>query len=373
MKSTKVVLKRKSNSLAGITDGQISTCKFASLAKTATFGCLLPQSVKCFVDRPIHSLTVPNRKTSLLNNEHCRFSSSPYFLSSEDNAVESHIERMKTSPYFLSSEGNGSEPQIKRKQNKTEVLKNTDESRNLDEKRTSSFEPLWAGTHEPTTNVKVHTLILGTHPSITSLSKSQYFGHTMNVFWWIVGDCLGFRRSSGISEKSGKPYHFERHLRYGKDKIISYDEQVNIFTSKGFALWDVVASCERKGSLDKDIQKEKPNSIRDFCENHPSVKRIVMANGSTQCAIFNRHFKSWWESGALKPARNEKSLKAFQKFGKVANNFESALIECVCCPGVSPAAAKFTYQEKFHEYEKYCFRPGLLDHEKLNIDYLDKI
>ena len=46
-------------------------------------------------------------------------------------------------------------------------------------KRTNSFEPVWAGTFDPNTSVKVHTLICGTHPSITSLGKSQYFGHPM--------------------------------------------------------------------------------------------------------------------------------------------------------------------------------------------------
>jgi G:T/U-mismatch repair DNA glycosylase len=28
-------------------------------------------------------------------------------------------------------------------------------------------------------NIEAHTLILGTHPSIKSLSESQYYGHTM--------------------------------------------------------------------------------------------------------------------------------------------------------------------------------------------------
>ena len=45
--------------------------------------------------------------------------------------------------------------------------------------RTSSFQPVWAGTFDPNTSIKVHTLVLGTHPSITSLKESEYFGHVM--------------------------------------------------------------------------------------------------------------------------------------------------------------------------------------------------
>ena len=45
--------------------------------------------------------------------------------------------------------------------------------------RTQSFGPLWHGLYETKDPVKIHTLMLGTHPSIASLGKSQYFGHNM--------------------------------------------------------------------------------------------------------------------------------------------------------------------------------------------------
>jgi hypothetical protein len=47
--------------------------------------------------------------------------------------------------------------------------------------RTCSFEAVWAGTFPSLAeeNIKVHTLILGTHPSITSLKENQYFAHPM--------------------------------------------------------------------------------------------------------------------------------------------------------------------------------------------------
>ena len=164
------------------------------------------------------------------------------------------------------------------KRTKTMSTKTFD-NENIDtkQKRTNSFQPLF---HE---EIPVHTLILGTHPSIKSLSENQYFGHPMNAFWWIAGDCLGFRRADGISKSNGKPYKFTADLRYGMECILSYDEQVETLLSKGFALWDVVANCERKGSLDADIKYEKPNDIRGFCKKHKTIKRelfVVLASSS---------------------------------------------------------------------------------------------
>ncbi len=141
---------------------------------------------------------------------------------------------------------------------------------------------------------------------------------------------------------------------------------MKVFTSKGFALWDVIASCERPGSLDMDIKEEKPNKIREFCQDHPDIKRIIMVNGGKQCSFFSKYFEDWWLSGELKPGDNDLSRKAFRKFAKKTNNFENGTIECICLPSVSPAAASISYEDKREAYSKYCYTPGLLDHEELS-------
>ena len=51
-----------------------------------------------------------------------------------------------------------------------------------DLKRTESFQPVSHFTFHPDVDAKdfkIHTLLLGTHPSIKSLEESQYFGHPM--------------------------------------------------------------------------------------------------------------------------------------------------------------------------------------------------
>ena len=147
--------------------------------------------------------------------------------------------------------------------------------------------------------------------------------------------------------------------------MIPYEDQVRVFASKGFALWDLVQSCERKGSLDQDIKNELANPIREFCDSHPSVRRIVIANGTTGCAMFSRHFRDWWLSGELKPAKNEQSTKAFKRFAKRTGDFKKGKIEVVCALAVSPAAAIFKYADKRDFWETYCYHPGLNDYEEL--------
>ncbi|KAL3759144.1 hypothetical protein ACHAWU_008596 [Discostella pseudostelligera] len=286
-------------------------------------------------------------------------------------------------------------------------------------KRTKSFEPAWWGNvmtvkggaslhshattaaataasstiahanNASTSNTSfppVHTLILGTHPSTTSLEQNEMFAHPQNAFWYIAGDVLGFRRSLAVSTATGKPYaSFHSHLRYDEDEIIEYPQQLERLVSKGFAMWDIVAECKREGSLDNDIQDEIPNRIREFCEGtlyntddgnsidtaeHLCINRIVIANGTTGGQLFVKHFSDWFMDGKLRAANDEMSqrvLKAVMNKSKKSNNgISEHSIEVVCLPSVSPAAASFTYLEKRDAWEKGCYDPGLADYHRWN-------
>ncbi|KAL3915730.1 MAG: hypothetical protein SGILL_005507 [Bacillariaceae sp.] len=241
---------------------------------------------------------------------------------------------------------------------------------------TTSFEPIWSGRFEDMKPVPVHTLILGTHPSIKSLEEQQYFGHPMNAFWWIAGDCLGFRRSACLSPNTGKPYAMAPHLRYDLDKVIPYSEQQRALVGNGFALWDIVRQCRRPGSLDQDIYEEEPNALRDFAEQHRhTLRRIVFANGGTGSKIFIKHFQDWLGSGQLEAlSGHEGSQKIFAKTiareqKKRSNErvdacaSSSKKIGLVVALGVSPAAARYSYVEKREFWERYVYQPGLDDFE----------
>ena len=194
----------------------------------------------------------------------------------------------------------------------------------------------------------IHTLILGTFPAKKSLSVNRYFSNTNNAFWWIAGDCLGFRRS--IGEKcSGGRMKLCAHLRYDESHTISYEKQTSTLCQHGFALWDIIASCERKGSLDRAIKHDKPNDIKGFVEQNPTIKTIVFANGKSCLAIFKRHFSDWFKSGKLIMHEAEEA--------SVTNVTDT--ITCVCALSVSPAASTLTYKEKRDFWEKFVYLPGL--------------
>jgi G:T/U-mismatch repair DNA glycosylase len=176
---------------------------------------------------------------------------------------------------------------------------------------------------------------------------------------------------------SGEPFKFTSHVRYDTNDIIPYDAQVQQLVSKGFALWDVVKSCHRKGSLDSDIQQEEPNDIQGLVSQYPSMKRIVFANGGKACELFNKHFKEWWESKELQPNHDDFSQRAFGKkyaraMKKQTSTTESAEypsreknpITCVCAISVSPAAARYSYTEKRDFWEQHVYAPGLQEYEQ---------
>jgi G:T/U-mismatch repair DNA glycosylase len=163
--------------------------------------------------------------------------------------------------------------------------------------------------------------------------------------------------------KSGQPYKFVSELRY--ETIIPYHDQLELLCSKGFAIWDVVGSCERAGSLDQNIKKEVPNDIIGFCEQHSHIQRIVIANGGTGSSMFLKHFRKWWLSGTLQPGENEESLKVFGKIDTQVAQHVARPISCVCAISVSPAAAKFNFQTKRDFWDKHVFQPGLALHQEL--------
>ena len=321
-------------------------------------------------------------------------------------------------------------PRLNNESNRSEQLKSSqcsqeraqksrkDENKSKEDvKRTFSFDACWAGDLRksfPSTkdnrNIKIHTLILGTHPSVKSLSEKKYYAHPLNAFWWIAGDCLGFRRDTGVSSSSKRPYLFTKDLYHKrKSDIISYQKQIETFCNHGFALWDIVRSCQRQGSLDKDIRNEEVNDIRSFCKAHPTIRRIVFSNGQGQCKLFMKHFNDWWAEGdsyfrtptmnsrtmlnLLIPERNEASkifgkkyCKRISDYARLDENVDASnilmkfsarkqklkklqqrKIVCVCMPGVSPSNAQTSYKTKRDIWKKYCYDPGLRDHEELNI------
>ncbi|MEH3129774.1 MAG: DNA-deoxyinosine glycosylase [Mycolicibacterium neoaurum] len=96
-------------------------------------------------------------------------------------------------------------------------------------------------------------LVLGNMPSVLSLEHRQYYGNPRNAFWRICADI------------------------YGLDPAAPYPQRVAALTGHGVAVWDVLKSCRRVGSLDSAIEPASmvANDIGALLSEHPGICRLV--------------------------------------------------------------------------------------------------
>lgn len=114
------------------------------------------------------------------------------------------------------------------------------------QKRISSFPPIISEGSK--------VLILGSVPGVKSLEMQQYYAHPQNQFWKII---------------------FEL---FEEDFTSNYQKRTEIIRKNKIALWDVIDSCEREGSLDTKIRNEEHNDILKILRDHPDIK-AVFCNG----------------------------------------------------------------------------------------------
>ena len=76
----------------------------------------------------------------------------------------------------------------------------------------------------------------------------------------------------------------------GIDSKAPYEERCQGLLEHQIALWDVLGSCQREGSLDSAIEKDTitVNDFAAFFKKHPCIRQIVL-NGSAAFQLFQRH------------------------------------------------------------------------------------
>ncbi|QIY89437.1 DNA-deoxyinosine glycosylase [Chryseobacterium gallinarum] len=100
-------------------------------------------------------------------------------------------------------------------------------------------------------------LILGSIPGGKSLEKQQYYAHPQNKFWRIILTLVN------------------------EEFTEDYAQRIATIKKHHIALWDVIDSCERKGSLDSEIKNEEANQIAGLLETHPNIKAIFCNGGKS--------------------------------------------------------------------------------------------
>ena len=93
-------------------------------------------------------------------------------------------------------------------------------------------------------------LILGSMPGAKSLQMQQYYAFPQNQFWKIM------------------------FYLFNEEFSSDYETRINLLKENHIALWDVIESCERKGSSDTEIKADVDNDIPELIENHPNIQTI---------------------------------------------------------------------------------------------------
>ena len=152
-------------------------------------------------------------------------------------------------------------------------------------------------------------LILGSMPGRASLLAGRYYAHPQNRFWPIMGQLVGASTS------------------------LDYAARCDALTGAGIALWDVLARCEREGSLD--------SAIRDDSAQANDFPALLARHGSIRAVLFN---------GA-------KAESSFLKF--VLPALDTDGLELRRLPSTSPANASQRADYKLDMWREALVRGGI--------------
>lgn len=135
-------------------------------------------------------------------------------------------------------------------------------------------------------------------PSTASLKQGFYYAHPQNRFFKVLGAYLG-------------------------EDLATLDQRKHALEKLGIALFDVIGSCRRQGSLDAKITEVTSNDIPAFIKSHPALEAVA-TNGGLSRDLFFRHF--------------------------VKHGLIPAKIVTYALPSTSPANARFSLEDLKRAY-----------------------
>ena len=138
-------------------------------------------------------------------------------------------------------------------------------------------------------------LILGSFPSVKSRETGFFYGHPQNRFWKVVSTVFGEAVPQTTEEK--KSFLLRNHI----------------------AVWDVINSCEIKGSSDSSIRNVTVNDLNRILDS--ADIRAIYVNGKT-------------------------ALKYYKKYAQPLIGREA-----VCLPSTSPANAVWNMERLLAEWD----------------------
>jgi hypoxanthine-DNA glycosylase len=145
-------------------------------------------------------------------------------------------------------------------------------------------------------------LILGSFPGAASLAAQQYYAHPRNQFWKLVGALIGEDLYA-----------------------LPYAARLPRLLAHRFGLWDVLAACEREGSLDSAIRNPAANDFERLHRLCPELDTVGF-NGQTS--------------------------------GKFAPQFAAQGYRTVVLPSSSPAHMALTFEQKLAVWRRLVDMQG---------------
>ena len=106
-------------------------------------------------------------------------------------------------------------------------------------------------------------LILGSFPSVKSRETGFFYGHPQNRFWKVLATLLKEPVPDTIEEKKA------------------------MLLAHRIALWDVIQSCDIKGSSDSSIKNAVPNDFSFILKTAPI--RQIYTNGGTAYKLYHKY------------------------------------------------------------------------------------
>ena len=115
----------------------------------------------------------------------------------------------------------------------------------------------------PVARANARVLVLGSLPGARYIAEQQYYAHPQNAFWPIMRELFGIDGS--------------------------YVMRCSQLMENRIALWDVLQSSVRPGSMDSDIQlgSAVANDFRGFLGAHEGI-RLVAFNGKKAEQLYGR-------------------------------------------------------------------------------------
>ena len=109
-------------------------------------------------------------------------------------------------------------------------------------------------------------LILGSFPSVRSREVGFFYGHPQNRFWKTLSSVFNTEAPGTIEEKKA------------------------FLLAHRIALWDVIATCEIKGSSDSSIKNATANDVLSLIKQTGITK--IYTNGGTAHRLYCRYLQS---------------------------------------------------------------------------------